>query len=244
MAIAIKIESLSKTYAVKAVDNLSLSIPVGRVYGLLGLKNAGKTTTLRLISGLSKPTSGCVENTASCSYYATIACEAVMNQLKLDTPRIILLDEQALDLEVRDKSALTAWEESLQEARERNKTVVLATNYIEVALHLCDQVALMNRGRLIAELTVTELRRLYNQQFYQIRIKGHIDASWFAWFKGLRLTCEVKGETVLAGTLPDQAALHGLLNKVRDLGLEILAVKRIEPDLRELLEYLMEREVI
>lgn len=64
---------------------------------------------------------------------------------------------------------------------------------------------------------------------YEIRIKGHLDNRWSNWFAGLTLTREVNGATLLTGPLVDQAALYGLLRKVRDLGLPLLSVNRVEP---------------
>jgi hypothetical protein len=64
---------------------------------------------------------------------------------------------------------------------------------------------------------------------YQIRLKGHLGQQWAAWFEGLTLTLDENGETLLTGPVVDQAALHGLLRKVRDLGLPLLAVTGIEP---------------
>ena len=64
---------------------------------------------------------------------------------------------------------------------------------------------------------------------YQIRIKGHLGQQWTAWFEGLTLTLEESGETLLTGLLIDQAALHGVLKKVRDLGMPLLAVNRVRP---------------
>ncbi len=63
---------------------------------------------------------------------------------------------------------------------------------------------------------------------YEIRIKGYLDNRWTEWFDGLTITLEDNGETRLTGTVVDQAALHGLLKKVRDLGMELLSVNRIE----------------
>ena len=64
---------------------------------------------------------------------------------------------------------------------------------------------------------------------YKIRIKGHLDDRWAAWFGGLTLTLEDNGDTLLTGTVVDQAALHGLLRKVRDLGLPLISVTRVRP---------------
>lgn len=65
---------------------------------------------------------------------------------------------------------------------------------------------------------------------YQIRLKGHLDESWVAWFGGLTIVPDDDGETVLTGAVADQAALYGLLRKVRDCGLTLLAVNCVEPD--------------
>jgi hypothetical protein len=65
-------------------------------------------------------------------------------------------------------------------------------------------------------------------QYYEIRIKGHLDESWADWFDGLTLTHQANGETILAGPLPDQGALHGLLNRVRDLGIQLISVNPVE----------------
>ena len=65
---------------------------------------------------------------------------------------------------------------------------------------------------------------------YRIRLKGHLAAHWAEWFDGLTITRLDNGDTVLVGPVIDQAALHGMLNHIRDLGLPLLAVDRIESD--------------
>ena len=65
---------------------------------------------------------------------------------------------------------------------------------------------------------------------YEIRLTGHLDAHWAAWFDGLAVTHDGDGTTVLSGLIVDQAALHGVLQRVRDLGLPLVSVTRIEPD--------------
>jgi hypothetical protein len=63
---------------------------------------------------------------------------------------------------------------------------------------------------------------------YQIRLKGHLGSQWSDWFVGLTVTLEDNGETLLAGPVVDQAALYGLLRKVRDLGIPLISVNRVE----------------
>ena len=67
------------------------------------------------------------------------------------------------------------------------------------------------------------------QLVYQIRIKGHLGREWTDWFGGLTITLEDNGETLLTGSVVDQAALHGLLKKVRDLGMPLVSVSPIKP---------------
>jgi hypothetical protein len=65
---------------------------------------------------------------------------------------------------------------------------------------------------------------------YEIRTKGHLDPRWVAWFGGLSLTRENDGTTVIHGPVLDQAALYGVLLKLRDLGLPLVSVTQVEPD--------------
>ena len=64
---------------------------------------------------------------------------------------------------------------------------------------------------------------------YEIRLRGHLDSRWAAWFDGLSLSNENDGTTIIGGPVVDQAALHGLLQKVRDLGLPLVSVTQLEP---------------
>ena len=64
--------------------------------------------------------------------------------------------------------------------------------------------------------------------FYKIRVEGHIGDSWSSWFEGMTIRHEESGQTILSGTLVDEAALHGVLMKIRDLGLPLVEAKREE----------------
>lgn len=68
---------------------------------------------------------------------------------------------------------------------------------------------------------------------YQIRIKGHLGSQWTDWFDGLNITLEEDGVTLLTGPVVDQAALHGWLKKVRDLGMPLVSVNRVDPGCSE-----------
>jgi hypothetical protein len=65
--------------------------------------------------------------------------------------------------------------------------------------------------------------------WYEIRVQGRLDQDWSEWFDGLTITYDHKENTVLRGPLTDEAALHGVLIKVRDMALPLLAVNRIQP---------------
>ena len=65
---------------------------------------------------------------------------------------------------------------------------------------------------------------------YEIRVKGHLDPRWAAWFDGLSLTTTDDGTTVIRGPIVDQAALHGVLQKLRDIGVPLISVTQLRPE--------------
>ena len=69
----------------------------------------------------------------------------------------------------------------------------------------------------------------HEPELYEIRIKGHLADRWSHWFESMTITLEEDGDTLLAGPVVDQAALHGLLKKVRDLGMPLLSVNCVRP---------------
>lgn len=77
--------------------------------------------------------------------------------------------------------------------------------------------------------TLASTEDRYEPGSYQIRIKGHLDKRWAAWFEDLTITLEDNGDTLLTGPVNDQAALHGFLKKVRDLGLSLVSVSPVKP---------------
>jgi hypothetical protein len=77
---------------------------------------------------------------------------------------------------------------------------------------------------------------------YQIRIKGHLGSQWMDWFDGLAVTLGENGDTLLTGPVIDQAALHGILKKIRDLGMPLLSVNTVDPNQAEISEYDQDNE--
>lgn len=76
---------------------------------------------------------------------------------------------------------------------------------------------------------MTESASLSRPTIYRFKVQGELDAGWAAWFEDLTVTAR-QDETIITGPVADQAALHGLLAKIRDLGLPLISVDRIDPD--------------
>lgn len=76
----------------------------------------------------------------------------------------------------------------------------------------------------------TSIGHQHGTGVYEIRVKGHLESRWGVWFDGLGLTHEIDGTTLIHGPVVDQAALYGLLQKIRDTGLPLVSVTQVEPD--------------
>jgi hypothetical protein len=77
----------------------------------------------------------------------------------------------------------------------------------------------------------------YEPGLYEIRIMGHLENRWIDWFEGLTITLAENGDTLLTGPVADQAALHGLLRKVRNLGLPLISVVPVAPEKTEMPDF-------
>ncbi len=84
-------------------------------------------------------------------------------------------------------------------------------------------------GKEKEKIVDTLIGRAHEPIVYQIRIKGHLGPQWTDWFEGMTITLEENGDTLLTGPVVDQAALHGLLRKVRDLGMPLISAIRVKP---------------
>jgi ABC-type multidrug transport system ATPase subunit len=160
---------------------------------------------------------------------------AIINVL-LSDPAILLLDEPAQGLNRQEAQFLLSWVKRF--AHEHGKTVILATRHIEAIRKQCERVVVLDNGHLVADQPASILDSLFPDQIYQIVLKGYLSDDWSEWFDGLTISHTTNEVTTLSGPLPDQAALHGALIKVRDLGLPLLAVDRVEPDVDEVLRVL------
>ncbi|HEY3342103.1 MAG TPA: ABC transporter ATP-binding protein [Anaerolineae bacterium] len=154
----------------------------------------------------------------------SIACALIHD------PSIVLLDEPTLGLDVAASRTVKGWVMRL--AREQGKTVVLTTHQLDMAQELCDRVAIMSNGRLVANQPVSELLGVFREEYYQIRVKGHLFGYHPAWLNGLS-AAEDEADTVFSGPVSGQGALHALLDNLHEMGLPLLEARRVEPDLEE-----------
>jgi ABC-2 type transport system ATP-binding protein len=157
-----------------------------------------------------------------------IACALVTN------PPIVLLDEPTLGLDVHAARTVKAWVQEL--ARSQGKTSVLTTHQLNMAEEVCDRVAIIRQGALVADKPTAELLELFKQDYYEIRVSGQLDANTDSklrtTFAGLSIGHE-NGHTILSSSITDQTELYHLLDMVRHLNLPLLSVQQAEPKLED-----------
>lgn len=167
------------------------------------------------------------------TYSGTMRRKVALARALVADPPVVVLDEPLSELDQVSAHAVQQWITQL--GRRHGKAVLLTTCAPGVASAVCDRVVLMRQGCLVADLPAAELGALPRDHQYQIRVKGQLGSQWSEWFDGLAVLPAAGDEMVLRGRIADQAALHGLLGKVRDLGLPLLAVTREELSLDEIL---------
>ena len=160
-----------------------------------------------------------------------IACALVAD------PPVVLLDEPTLGLDVQAARAVKDLMVKL--AREAGKTVVLTTHQLNLAEELCDRVAIINRGRIIADRPVGELLELFREDYYQIKVGGRLSSNIISRMPGLAAK-EENDHTVLTGPVADQSSLYDILFQLRDHGHPLLSVRKVEPDLEQVFVQLLE----
>jgi ABC-2 type transport system ATP-binding protein len=154
----------------------------------------------------------------------------------MSDPPILLLDEPTLGLDIQAARAIRELIKHL--AEEQGKTIILTTHQLDIAQDVCHQIAIMNKGQLIANQPVRELLALFRQEYYEIRLGGPLPPQPLNLFDGLTVTHQEDGP-VLTGPLSDDR-LYCLLNQTRETGLTLISVNRVEPDLEEVFVKLVE----
>ncbi|HLG78427.1 MAG TPA: ABC transporter ATP-binding protein [Ktedonobacteraceae bacterium] len=158
-----------------------------------------------------------------------IACALIAD------PSIILLDEPTLGLDIHSARLVKDWTKRL--AFERGKTIILTTHQLDVAQALCDHIAIIQKGHLLANQPLDELlRRLNTETFCRIKVKGLLNTYLVDQFAGLTISHETEDEqenTVLSGRMADQTQLQAILTRLLQLNLPLLSVTAAEPSLEE-----------
>ncbi len=153
-------------------------------------------------------------------------------------PPIVLLDEPALGLDVQASRTVQNW--IIELAKERGKTVVLTTHQLDMAENLCDEVAIMSHGRLLAHRPTGELLDLFRREFYQVRLRGVVEAEKSGAFPGF-MAGQENGHTVLSGEVGDDLSVFDLVERARRAGMDLISVSPAEPNLEEIFVELIER---
>ena len=161
----------------------------------------------------------------------------------ISDPPIILLDEPTLGLDVEAGRTVKQWITTL--ARDQGKTVVLTTHQLEVAQQLCDRVAVIRKGSIIANLPTRELLARYAEDRVEVRIAGSLNGT--GSLNGIVLpagaTTEADGETTRV-TLPntDSGQLYGFLAQLATREAPLVSVSQVQPDLEEIFVRLIHQE--
>ena len=150
-------------------------------------------------------------------------------------PPIILLDEPTLGLDVQAARTVRAWINSL--AREHGKTILLTSHELPMVQEVCDRVAIISKGKLVADKPVSDLLAVFREERYEIKIGAHLDHTDTPHLSGLTTRPHDDG-MILSGPLSDQADLHRLLAHLHNLRVPLISVNLVEPTLEDVFVYL------
>jgi ABC-2 type transport system ATP-binding protein len=148
-----------------------------------------------------------------------IACALIAD------PPILILDEPTLGLDVEATQIVRALLSRL--ARDYKKTIIITSHQLDVVQELCDRVAIMHKGRIIEDKSVAELRMLFGQDYYQIKIQGYFNNDWRTKFDGFTIT-EDSGMTSFTGPIFDKTKLYSLIDKIRESDVEEVFLKLVK----------------
>ncbi len=164
-----------------------------------------------------------------------IACALIAD------PPIVLLDEPTLGLDVQAARTVKAWIAQL--AREHAKTVVLTTHQLDVAQELCDRIAIIRDGRIIANHPTVELLGLFEQQVTRVRVVGRLPEQLEAWVTAHGLSVTIaEGASTLAGRLDNPDRVHALLDTLHRQGHPLESFHREQLGLEEIFVELVARK--
>ncbi|MET9111417.1 ABC transporter ATP-binding protein [Streptomyces zhihengii] len=297
---AIEISGLTKTYGssdTPSVDNVSLSVPAGTVFGFLGPNGAGKTTTIKILAGLLSPTSGrtllngydvAKQRSAAMQQFGAVLegsrnvywtlsawqnlqyfgrlkgmrgadvqvrAEELLKGLDLwdrrdekvggysrgmqqkvavataliADPPIVLLDEPTLGLDVEATRTVMEWIRTL--SRERGKTVLLTTHQMNVVEELCDRVAVIRKGQVIADMSTDRLLSQFRERdAYEVRVEG--DLPELSLPAGFTAT-SAEGTTIVTGRVAEPQEIYTLVDRLREQHAVVQSLSQVAPDLED-----------
>jgi len=154
-------------------------------------------------------------------------------------PPILLLDEPTLGLDVQ--AARTIKELVRRLAQDHHKTIILTTHQLDMAQELCNRLAIISQGRIIANQPKNDLLGLFREEYYQIKVTGKLADQEHAFFAGLDII-EENDYTLLSGPIADQDTLHAILSRLHQLGLPLVHANLAEPDLEDIFVRLLDND--
>jgi ABC-2 type transport system ATP-binding protein len=298
--VAVSLCELTKRFGdFVAVNNLSLTIKSGEIFGLLGPNGSGKTTIVNMMSGLSKYTSGQVKifgynierhnkaihailgivpqetalyeelnawtNMSLHAYLYGLArsehTRLITDMLKLvqlydrrynrvstfsggmkrrlalarallHDPRLLCLDEPTLGVDVQSRRAI--WDYIL-DLKKRNKTVILTTNYLEEANMLCDRIAIIDHGKLVALDTPIRLKQKHGDTIIEIETIAPVSSIVLAQLRGLKSITDVtQNRSILRVVLSGDLSVTGKIVTIVTQETNIKTISQREPNLEEI----------
>jgi len=145
-------------------------------------------------------------------------------------PPVVMLDEPTLGLDVQAVVAVRHLIKTLVE--DEGKTVILTTHQLDMAEALCDRVAIINKGRIVADQPVASLLALFREKTYRIKVEGRLAETAVASLGDVSVDI-VNGDTVLRGPIDHAEVLYDLIARLRSLGVRLLSVQETEPSLED-----------
>ncbi len=164
-----------------------------------------------------------------------IACALIAD------PPIVLLDEPTLGLDVKASVTIKQWITAL--AKEQQKTIVLTTHQLDMAQQVCDRVAIINQGQLIANEPITKMLDLFRSEYYEIKVRGSFNGHVAQIPAELTVQQDSDDMTVLAGAINSQDDLYTTLATLRSLNYPLVSVTPVEPNLEQIFINYLDREV-
>ena len=155
-----------------------------------------------------------------------IACALIAN------PSIVLFDEPTLGLDVQSARAVKNW--IIKLAQEQGRTIIITTHQLDIAERLCSQIAMINKGRLIAHKPIHEFLNLFREENYKIHVEGSLNDEQACFFSQSGFTIDQQNDaTVFSGKLSTPQEFYSAIEKIQASGLSLVSVAKVANNLEE-----------